>query len=365
MASPGEQQAPWTFHTVSERIGGNKYEDVSGEVLKSQSGGPGRPGASSGPSAHLATAWWNDVKVESWPEQQSSYWSDNKAAVEIETALPESRRGQQRAWENLGGFFVGSMRRRAVELSERRMSPQDLEAFRGAKAIEVKNFVASKAFEILPDHLKPDRSQAIGMRWTLTWKLKEDGTRKAKADETTFIADGVMETMEGPERGRDWSIPPVTNLYPDQLFCIPCPEICAALGVQAVERILGCIVTDSRNVYDKLETEVLVIKRAEKRTSIELLALKESQMNTKVQMRWLHSEAQLANTLTKSGGQREYDLYYKMGHRWRLVEDESMMSARRRKEQGLRPLEQSDLKSRVSGCVKEGSDQLESTPEKL
>ena len=101
--------------------------------------------------------------------------------MEIEIALPESRRGQQRAWKNLGGFLVGSMRRRAVELSERRMSPQELEAFRGAKAIEVKNFVASKAFEILPDHLKPDRSQAIGMRWILTWKLKEDGTRKAKA----------------------------------------------------------------------------------------------------------------------------------------------------------------------------------------
>ena len=156
--------------------------------------GPGRPGASSGPSAHLATAWWNDVKVESWPEQQSSYWSDNKAAVEIETALPESRRGQQRAWENLGGFFVGSMRRRAVELSERRMSPQDLEAFRGAKAIEVKNFVASKAFEILPDHLKPDRSQAIGMRWTLTWKLKEDGTRKAKADGAAWIPRRSLRT---------------------------------------------------------------------------------------------------------------------------------------------------------------------------
>ena len=45
---------------------------------------------------------------------------------------------------------------------------QELEAFRGAKAIEVKNFVASKAFETLPDHLKPDKRRAIGMRWILT-----------------------------------------------------------------------------------------------------------------------------------------------------------------------------------------------------
>ena len=101
----------------------------------------------------------------------------------------------------------------------------------------------------------------------------------------------------------------------------------------------GCVVTDSRNVYDKLETEVLVVKGAEKRTSIELLTVKESQENTAVGLRWVHSEAQLANSLTKAGGYREYELYYKMGHRWRLVEDEAMMSAKRRKDLGLQPLE--------------------------
>ena len=119
---------------------------------------------------------------------------------------------------------------------------------------------------------------------------------------------------------------------------------------ETVKRVEGCVVTDSRNVYDKLETEVLVIKGAEKRTNIELLALKEAQWNTGVSIRWVHSEAQLANTLTKANGMREYELYSKMGHRWRLVEDASMMSARRRKEAGLLPLEQSrtDLKDQGS-----------------
>ena len=116
---------------------------------------------------------------------------------------------------------------------------------------------------------------------------------------------------------------------------------------EAVRKVKGCVVTDSRNVYDKLETETMVIKGAEKRTSLELLALKESQMNTAVSIRWVHSEAQLANTLTKSGGYREYELFHKMGYQWRLVEDEKMMSARRRKELGLLPLEQKG-KSEVS-----------------
>ena len=112
----------------------------------------------------------------------------------------------------------------------------------------------------------------------------------------------------------------------------------------------GCVVTDSRNVYDKLETEVLVIKGAEKRTSIELLAIKESQTNTGVELRWVHSEAQLANSLTKAGstGAREYELYYRMGHKWRLVEDETMMSAKRRKDLGLEPLQQVTNTSKVS-----------------
>ena len=38
-----------------------------------------------------------------------------------------------------------------------------------------------------------------------------------------------------------------------------------------VKKVDGCVVTDSRNVYDKLETEVLVIKGAEKRTNIDWL----------------------------------------------------------------------------------------------
>ena len=92
-------------------------------------------------------------------------------------------------------------------------------------------------------------------------------------------------------------------------------------------------------MYDKLNTEVLVIKGAEKRANIELLSVKASQQNTELQIRWVHSEAQLANGLTKAGTSREFELYYKMRGRWRIVEDPQMMSARRRKQQGLDPLQ--------------------------
>ena len=95
--------------------------------------------------------------------------------------MPESRRGMNRALGDLGAYFAVNMKRRAVELSEKKMTPTEREAFRGAKGVETKNFLASEAFQLLPPHLRPDKSQAIGMRWILSWKLRDDGTRKAKA----------------------------------------------------------------------------------------------------------------------------------------------------------------------------------------
>ena len=56
-----------------------------------------------------------------------------------------------------------------------------MESFSEAKQIEVKNFVASKAFQNLPPHLRPSKDQAMRMRWVLTWKLLDDGSRKPKA----------------------------------------------------------------------------------------------------------------------------------------------------------------------------------------
>ncbi|OLQ14879.1 hypothetical protein AK812_SmicGene911 [Symbiodinium microadriaticum] len=202
---------PWTFKAVASEIGGNRYEDISteepGNMEVEEEPRPEEEAEDDGRPLR------ERVPETKWPEQQTSFWNDKAAAVEVEFSFPQSQRGRDRAFQDLGAYFVGSMRRRAVELSERRMTAEEREAFQGAKAIEVKNFVASKAFEILPDHLKPDKAQAIGMRWILTWKLREDGSRKPKARAVLLgYQDGgpvttfCMEEMEGPERGCDRSI---------------------------------------------------------------------------------------------------------------------------------------------------------------
>ena len=724
MSAQAGQPTPWTFTQVAENLGGNQFQDATTDVpalqewrraqeateasqpsrlrIRQKRPAPPMSGLDAGGDSEMrpeaepeatplqrprlepqgqesglrGECWWSTVSEQAWPDVPAAYWSDQQAAVEVEVAIPETQRGILRMTRNFEGYFVGQMKRKAVEVSERRLSPEEQAEFRGAKQVEVKNFLSADAFEALPKHLQPSRDQAVGMRWVLTWKLKDDGTRKAKARAVLLgYQDPCYEhrSTTAPVMTRQsrqmllqmaawkrWRVRKgdVSGAflqgreYPDTLYCIPTPEICEAMnlpensvtkikracyglvdaplewyrtvdaflqsigmercssdacmwcyreqgelkglisghvddfifggddshqgwcdrlkqiqekfrwgdwetdkftqcgvlieatpqgfslsqpsylegiseiGVNAtrrkdkqagtserertqlrallgglswhaqqvaphlsadvslllsevshstvdtiiranillqhakaraqhkmiihgftpgaelglvawvdaaaqsrvdggstqgivigmvprnllhgemcevslmswhsskidrtcrspgasealaaingednlyyarfqwsellygnldlrrpdltVRKTFGCLVTDSRNVYDKMNNEVIVVKGAEKRTSIELLGLKEAQRRTDVIIRWVHSEAQLANSLTKTNGLKELEMFYRMGHRWRIVEDEQMQSARRRRELGLLPLSQTEGVSKDS-----------------
>ena len=114
--------------------------------------------------------------------QPKSFWENAEAAVAIEIDMPDTKAGGNRAMSNLEGFLAARLKRRsAIEISEKYLSDEDRALFKSAKAVEVDNFIAGKAFEALPQASRPDKSQAVRMRWILTWKIKEDGSRKAKA----------------------------------------------------------------------------------------------------------------------------------------------------------------------------------------
>ena len=68
----------------------------------------------------------------------------------------------------------------------------------------------------------------------------------------------------------------------------------------SVNRITGCLVTDSRNVYDKLSTEVAALKGAERGVDLEVMGLKAAQHRNGLKVRRVNSEAQLPNPLTKT-----------------------------------------------------------------
>ena len=613
--------------------------------------------------------WWEHPAVkQSGKEQDSAFWCTEQAAVEISIEMPSTRSGAEKAVSDLTAFFTNSFKKRAaIEISEKHLSPEEKALFKTSKAVEVNNFISAKAFEVLPDHLKPSSAQAIRMRWILTWKYKENGDKKAKARavllgyqdpgyehratnsptttrQTRQLQLQLAASMKFKMRKGDVTGAFLqSRAYPGDLYCIPTPEICEAMGLapesitkvkkacyglvdaplewyrsvcqfferlglkrcwsdpccwtfhqgkelqgiisahvddflfsgneacsawmkvleaikteykwsdwedsrfvqcgvlieqhddfsfslsqqkyvedlkyinlrahrkkdrssctdeweksqlrtllggvswhaqqvaphfaaevglllsevnkstidtvlranklmdkvkgmkehkmmihsipkeelamyvwvdagsqnrpdgsstqgivlgvaskrmslgecvpvslitwhsqkierrcrspgaaealaaingedalyygrfqlsellgwpvdvrnidQTVNKISGCLITDSRNVFDKLETETLSIKGAEKRTDLELLALKSAQIRNQVEMRWVHGEAQLSNGLTKGSEFKQLELFYTMGQRWRLVEDVERASARRRKALGLGPLE--------------------------
>ena len=85
---------------------------------------------------------------------------------------------------------------------------------------------------------------------------------------------------------------------------------------ETVNTVKGCVVTDNRNVFDKLSTKVLCPKGAECRTDLELLSLKDARLRNQVSIRWAHSEGQLANSLTKTNELRQLMLFYQMNQIW-------------------------------------------------
>ena len=91
-------------------------------------------------------------------------------AVEVEIDLPNNRTASEKAISSLGAYFNTALKRKAVEVSERRLTPEEKLAFQGAKQVEVNNFIAAKAFEALPQGYKASKADAVKMRWILTWK---------------------------------------------------------------------------------------------------------------------------------------------------------------------------------------------------
>ena len=103
-------------------------------------------------------------------------------AVEAELPLPESRRGWKKFMNNPEAYMAGQLRKKQIEVHERRLTPEEAIRFCEAKDEEVKNFIAAQCFQQAQEQF-PDEKEIIGMRWLLTWKhdpSQEDG-KKAKA----------------------------------------------------------------------------------------------------------------------------------------------------------------------------------------
>ncbi len=228
---------------------------------------PHPPGLTGGPASRrrtepgsgfvAGTPWYSFAAVvESSSPTPVAFWCQEGAAVSVEIGMPDTRAGSERALKDLQAYIANNLKKRsAVEIYEKNLSTSELEEFRSAKAVEVNNFLASKAFQALPDHLRPHHSQAVRMRWVLTWKYRDDGSRKAKAravllgyqdplyesrattSPTTTRQTRQMQMVLSASLGFTMKKGDVTGAflqsrpYPGELFCIPCKEICEGMGI--------------------------------------------------------------------------------------------------------------------------------------
>ena len=92
------------------------------------------------------------------------------------------------------------------------------------------------------------------------------------------------------------------------------------------------LITDCKGLYDAVnnsETSALGLK--DKRAAVECLAIREALQTSGVVLRWVHSQAQLADALTKIAvGPLRLLNHFLSQCTWKLVHDPNFESARKR-----------------------------------
>ena len=156
---------------------------------------------------------------------------------------------------NFQSFLSSQLRRRGVEVSERNMDDEELKLMQTAKQEEVKKFIGADALKCLPPHLQPSKQVAMKMRWVLTWKKGDDGTRSPKArclvlgyqDPHYESRQTMAPTMSRTTRQVLLGLATALKMrvskgdvsgaflqgreYQHDAYVIPTDEICAALGI--------------------------------------------------------------------------------------------------------------------------------------
>ena len=123
-------------------------------------------------------------------------------------------------------------------------------------------------------------------------------------DEMTYVRLALYETLVGPIDIRRWPT--------------------------HAQRIPAAVVTDCSGVYDALarsSSSCLCLK--DKKSGLEVLAIKRSLINLKTTLRWCHSVAQLADCMTKvdAKSRESFELFQKRRYHWKLITDPTFMAA--------------------------------------
>ena len=84
-------------------------------------------------------------------------------------------------------------------------------------------------------------------------------------------------------------------------------------------------------MFDSIErSQSLTLGVTDKRTALELMSAKETMTDVGMKCKWVNSESQLADGLTKPGASNMLKLAMRSG-RWKIVFDETYTSAKKLK----------------------------------
>jgi hypothetical protein len=105
----------------------------------------------------------------------------------------------------------------------------------------------------------------------------------------------------------------------------------------AVNRVTGLLVTDSKSIFDAMHSATGGLGLEEKRTALELVDLCDRVQTNGAVVRWVNSEANPADSLTKAAARKPLEELFKT-HEWAITRDPLERSARKLREEGLNHL---------------------------
>ena len=106
----------------------------------------------------------------------------------------------------------------------------------------------------------------------------------------------------------------------------------------AVRSVRGIAVVDARGMYDALVCRIQLNQLDDRRVALELLAYYYNMLAAETETRWVHSEANLSDCMTKLGARQPWHVFMQTGT-WSIVFDEACRSSKRRRAQGLQRFE--------------------------
>ena len=116
--------------------------------------------------------------------------------IEIVFPVLDDDRKIRRFLHNPEVFVVANLRKKRVEIVEKRLSAEEKELIRTAKGKEIREFLKEAVVARLVEGEVVNPDEVMRMRWVLTWKKNEDGTPKGKA---RLVVLGFQDPYLGTE----------------------------------------------------------------------------------------------------------------------------------------------------------------------